>query len=69
MTWQKTVKQIVRESHMAGAHDVLRAFLDEADKDVHHDCLAVNWARRMYSDPETFNAFIRDSQAHREGTR
>ena len=66
MSWDKTVKQIVRESHQAGCMDVLRAFLDEADKDVHHDCLATAWARRMYMDPDLFSAFVNQAQRERE---
>jgi hypothetical protein len=69
VSWDKTVRQIVRESHQAGALDVLRAVLDQFDLEPEAVCLARSWAERMYRDPDSFNQFIRDSQAAREGTR
>ena len=68
MGWEKTVRQIVRESHAEGAMDMLRRLLDEFDREP-HVCLARDLANRLYADPEAFSAFVHDSQAKREGLR
>lgn len=65
MAWDKTIRQHVRDSHASGAWDLLRALLDHSEPE--HECQALEWARRLYRDPETFNQFVRDSQAEREG--
>lgn len=64
--WDKTVAQIVREAHTAGCMDTLRAILDCFDMEPDHSCMARTWAEQLYRDPETFNQFVRDSQARRE---
>lgn len=67
MTWDKTVRQIVRDSHREGCWDFLRALLDRAENEPEHECQALEWARRLYRDPEAFDRFVRDSQTAREG--
>lgn len=64
--WDRTVKQIIRTAHQEGCMDVLRAVLDEFEKDP-HVCVARDWAERMWQDPEAFADFVRDSQNAREG--
>ena len=64
--WDRTVKQIVRTAHQEGAMDVLRAVLDEFDRDS-HVCVARDWAERLYRDPEAFSEFVHAAQRAREG--
>lgn len=66
MTWEKTVRQIVRDSHREGCWDLLRAALDIADQEPSHECQALEFVRRLYRDPNAFDAFVRDSQQVRE---
>ena len=65
-TWA-TVKQIGRNAHAAGCLDVLRAVLEQFELEPDHYCLARSWAERMYRDPNSFQQFVSDSQAAREG--
>lgn len=68
MSWDLTVKQIVRQAHAEGVSDLLRALLDTADAEPGHECHALEWARRLYADPQNFDRFVRDSQTAREET-
>lgn len=64
--WDKTVQQIVREAHSEGAWDLLRRVLDHAEQEPGHECQTVEWARRLYRDPEAFSEFVHDCQRVRE---
>lgn len=64
--WEKTIRQIVRDSHREGAWDLLRAVLDASEHEAGHECEALEFVRRLYRDPHSFDAFVRDSQQARE---
>lgn len=66
MSWDKTVRQIVRDSHREGCWDLLRAVLDASDQEPGHECQALEFVRRLYRDPQAFDQFVRDSQVLRE---
>ena len=67
MAWDRTVRQIVHDSHREGCWDLLRALLDHAEPE--HECQALEWAYRLYRDPQSFNEFVRDAQIAREGKK
>ena len=61
------IRKIVHFSHEAGAMDVLRAILDEADQlDPGHDCMGLALARRLFRDPDALNGFLNAARDRRE---